>query len=78
MTQVTCKFYSAIGNRLMLRVSELEEALEPLRHDGWDNFAEGLADVAIRLGDLCGGLNIDFEAEIKKKWRRIGEDDIVR
>lgn len=58
---------NAIGNRLMLIVSELGEALEALRKNDEDNFKEELADVAIRLGDLCGGLGIDLEAEIIKK-----------
>jgi NTP pyrophosphatase (non-canonical NTP hydrolase) len=31
------------------------------------NFKEELADVAIRLGDLCGGLGIDLETEILNK-----------
>ena len=54
----------------MLIVSELGEALEALRYDDRDNFAEELADVAIRLADLCGGLGIDLEAEIKKKMEK--------
>ncbi|WDU84562.1 MazG nucleotide pyrophosphohydrolase domain-containing protein [Caloramator sp. Dgby_cultured_2] len=61
---------NAIGNRLMLIVSELGEAQEALRHNDMDNFKEELADVAIRLGDLCGGLNIDLEDEIRKKMER--------
>lgn len=52
---------------LMLIVSELAEAQEGLRHNDMDNFKEELADVAIRLADLCGGLDIDLESEIKKK-----------
>ena len=59
-----------IATRLMLIVSELGEALEALRHDDRDNFREELADVAIRLADLCGGLCIDLEAEILKKMRK--------
>ena len=51
-------------------VSELSEALEALRHNDRDNFKEELADVAIRLADLCGGLNIDLETEIKKKMEK--------
>jgi NTP pyrophosphatase (non-canonical NTP hydrolase) len=54
----------------MLIVSELGEALEGLRHDDIDNFKEELADVAIRLGDMCGGLNIDLEDEILKKMEK--------
>jgi NTP pyrophosphatase (non-canonical NTP hydrolase) len=61
---------NAIGNRLMLIVSELGEAEEALRHNDIDNFKEELADVAIRLADLCGGLNIDLEDEIRKKMER--------
>jgi NTP pyrophosphatase (non-canonical NTP hydrolase) len=58
---------NAIGTMLMLIVTELGEALEGLRHNDIDNFREELADVAIRLGDMCGGLGIDLEAEILKK-----------
>jgi hypothetical protein len=60
---------NAIGNRLMLIVSELGEALEALRHNDGDNFKEELADVAIRLADLCGGLEIDLESEIERKMQ---------
>ena len=63
-------FNHTIATRLMLIVSELSEALEALRHNDRDNFKEELADVAIRLGDLCGGLNIDLETEIKKKMEK--------
>jgi NTP pyrophosphatase (non-canonical NTP hydrolase) len=56
-----------ISQFLMLIVGEVSEAQEGLRHGDIDNFKEELADVAIRLGDLAGGLNIDLEAEIKKK-----------
>ena len=58
-----------IGNMLMLIVSELAEAQEGLRHNDMNNFREELADVAIRLADLCGGLNIDLEYEIEKKMK---------
>lgn len=63
-------FNNAIATRLMLIVSELGEALEALRHDDRENFAEELADVAIRLADLCGGIGIDLEAEIKQKMEK--------
>lgn len=59
-----------ISQFLMLIVSELGEAQEALRKNDWDNFKEELADVAIRLGDLCGGLNIDLEAEILNKMNK--------
>lgn len=58
---------AAIGNRLMLIVSELGEALEALRKEDYENFKEEIADVVIRVGDLCGGLYIDLEEEIKNK-----------
>lgn len=61
---------NAIGNRLMLIVSEVAEAQEGLRHHDMDNFSEELADVAIRLADLCGGLEIDLESEIEKKMQK--------
>jgi len=61
---------NAIGNRLMLIVGEVAEAHEALRKNDSENFAEELADVAIRLADLCGGLDIDLEMEIIKKMEK--------
>jgi len=61
---------NAISTRLMLIVGEVAEAQEALRKDDTENFAEELADVAIRLFDLCGGLKIDLEIEIKKKMEK--------
>ncbi|AAK79892.1 NTP pyrophosphatase (non-canonical NTP hydrolase) [Clostridium acetobutylicum] len=58
---------NAICTRLMLITGEVSEAMEGLRKNDLNNFKEELADVAIRLGDLCGGLGIDLEEEIKKK-----------
>ena len=63
-------FNNAIATRLMLIVSELGEALEGLRYSDMANFKEELADVAIRLADLCGGLGIDLESEVKKKMKK--------
>lgn len=59
-----------ISQFLMLIVSEVVEAQDGLRHADIDNFREELADVAIRLFDLCGGLGIDLEAEITKKMEK--------
>ncbi len=56
-----------IGEALMLIVTEIGEAMEGYRHQDQDNFREELADTFIRLFDLCGGLDIDIEAEIIKK-----------
>ena len=61
---------NAIGNRLMLMVGEVAEAQEGLRHNDRDNFKEELADVCIRMFDLCGGLDIDLESEILKKMSK--------
>ncbi|KHD34099.1 nucleotide pyrophosphohydrolase [Clostridium acetobutylicum] len=58
---------NAICTRLMLITGEVAEAMEGLRKNDMNNFKEELADVAIRLGDLCGGLGFDLEEEIKKK-----------
>ena len=60
----------AIGNMLMLIVSEVAEAQDGLRKKDTDNFSEELADVAIRLADLCGGLGINLEYEIEKKMEK--------
>jgi len=57
-----------IGEALMLVVTEIAEAMEGYRHQDQDNFREELADAFIRLLDLCGGLGIDIEAEIAKKY----------
>lgn len=71
-----------IPTRLMLIVSELSEAMEDLRSGKpvnqiqWsikdsiekpDGFPVELADVVVRIGDLCGLLGIDLEEAIKAK-----------
>jgi len=61
---------NAISTRLMLIVCEVAEAAEGLRKNDAVNFREELADVAIRLFDLCGGLDIDLEAEIMVKMQK--------
>lgn len=58
---------SLISKRLMLIVGEVSEAMEGLRKNDKANFKEELADIIIRLADLCGGLNIDLATEINKK-----------
>jgi len=63
-----------MSQRLMLTVSELSEALEALRDDDTDNFAEELADTVIRVSDISGGYgwNLDgyvFEKMAKNKRR---------
>ncbi len=56
-----------VGEALMLIVTELAEAMEAHRKKDDENFKEELADTFIRLFDLCGGLEIDIQAEINKK-----------
>ncbi len=56
-----------VGEALMLIVTELAEAMEAHRKQDQPNFKEELADVFIRLFDLCGGLGIDIEKEIVLK-----------
>lgn len=58
---------NAINSRLALISSEVGEATEAIRHEDYDNLAEELADIVIRVADLCGGLDIDLENEIKQK-----------
>jgi NTP pyrophosphatase (non-canonical NTP hydrolase) len=55
------------GTLLALIHSEVSEALEADRK-GWEaNFAEELADVCIRVFDLCGSRGIDLEKAIRDK-----------
>lgn len=61
---------NAIATRLMLINCEVAEAVEGLRKNDLDNFREELADIFIRLGDLCGSLNINIEEEIIKKMEK--------
>ena len=61
-----------VGEMLMLTVSELGEAIEAHRSGNLglekkDTFEDELADTAIRLFDLCGGLGIDLERQIEWK-----------
>jgi NTP pyrophosphatase (non-canonical NTP hydrolase) len=52
---------------MMLIVTECAEAIEADRHNDDAMMREEIADIAIRLGDLCGGLGINLEAEIQRK-----------
>jgi len=61
-----------VGEMLMLVVSELGEAIEAHRTGSRgllakDTFEDELADTAIRLFDMCGGLGIDLEKQIEWK-----------
>ncbi|MBU1067374.1 hypothetical protein KKE60_06275 [Patescibacteria group bacterium] len=61
-----------VGEMLMLVVSELGEALEAHRNNRFDllqkdGFPDELADVFIRMFDMCEGLGIDVESQIMWK-----------
>lgn len=61
---------NAICTRLMLITGEVAETMEALRKGDTENFKEELADIIIRVADLAGNLDIDLEAEIKKKMQK--------
>lgn len=58
------------GTMIALVHSELSEALEADRKGDKEHVAEELADVFIRLADLCGGLEIDIESAILAKMEK--------
>lgn len=58
-----------MGTLLALIHSEVSEALEADRKGDSENFAEELADVCIRIFDLCGSREIDLETAILQKMQ---------
>jgi NTP pyrophosphatase (non-canonical NTP hydrolase) len=58
------------GTLLALVHSEVSEALEADRRGDEDLFSEELADVCIRIFDLCGSRNIDLEGAIIAKMEK--------
>lgn len=56
-----------MGTKLALIHSEVSEALEADRKGDYDNFVEELADVCIRVFDLCGAMGIDLGNAIDEK-----------
>ncbi len=58
------------GTQLALIHSEVSEALEADRKGDSENFVEELADVCIRVFDLCGSKGIDLEKAILDKMER--------
>lgn len=59
-----------MGTVLALIHSEVSEALEADRKGDKENFAEELADIVIRVFDLCGSMNIDLGTEIENKMAK--------
>jgi NTP pyrophosphatase (non-canonical NTP hydrolase) len=55
------------GTKLALIHAEVSEALEADRKGDKENFAEELADVCIRIFDLCGSKGIDLHKAIRSK-----------
>jgi NTP pyrophosphatase (non-canonical NTP hydrolase) len=47
--------------------SEASEALEALRADDIDNFAEEMADILIRVLDCASGMGFDIDAAVQAK-----------
>lgn len=58
------------GTLLALIHSEVSEALEADRKGDQENFKEELADVCIRIFDLCGSRGIDLESAILAKMEK--------
>lgn len=58
------------GTMLALIHSEVSEALEADRKGDEGNFVEELADVCIRVFDLCGSRKIDLEKAITDKMEK--------
>jgi len=56
-----------ISEKLMLIVTEVAEACEADRNGDEESFNRELADVFIRLADLCGKKNIFIEYYIRRK-----------
>jgi len=66
-TQITLTMADALLGKLMLVVTEVAEAAEAVRHHDKENFIEEIADVFIRLLDICGSMNIDISDAIYEK-----------
>jgi len=56
---------------MLLRIhSEISEASEAIRDDNFEGFAEELADIFIRLVNLCEVSGIDLEKAVIKKYNK--------
>ena len=61
-----------VAKRLMLIVTEVSEACEAHRKENYgllekDTFEDEIADILIRVFDLCGWMNIDIGKQVKWK-----------
>lgn len=59
-----------VPEKLMLIVTEAAEAMEAYRINNRANFNEEIADVLIRVLDLCGWLEIDIQLEVLAKMEK--------
>ena len=59
-----------VGTMLALIHSEVSEALEADRRGDKSGFAEELADIVIRVGDLAYALGVELEWQIVDKMER--------
>ena len=55
--------------KLALITSEVGEAVSALQHGQDQEFAEEVADIVIRVFDLCGYAQIDLGGEVIEKMR---------
>lgn len=55
--------------KLMLVVSEAAEAAEAARDHNYSEFAEEIADIFIRLFDICGTMQIPIGEHIDRKMK---------
>ena len=58
-----------IPELLCLVHAEVSEALEAYRENDDNNFREELADIIIRVWDICESLEIDIAEEVNKKHK---------
>lgn len=64
------KKYREVPEILILIISEIIEALEEYRKNGYtDDFKEEIADTFIRLFDACGYWDFDIEKYILEKMK---------